>query len=109
MELTIENLRSDLKLLRIEGRLDASAADQVKHTWTNEPCKYIIVDLSQVTFIDSVGLSTLVIGLKNTTQQGGDFVLLNPSEPTRVILEVTHMSTIFRIAHTLEGAIIYFK
>lgn len=109
MEITVENLSPDLKLLRIEGRLEASVADQVKYTWANESCKYFIADLSQTSFMDSMGLSTLVIGLKHTRQQGGDFILLNPSEPTRVILEITRLSTVFKIAHTLEEAIIYCK
>ena len=93
-------------VLSIQGRVDASSIDQVKATWiTAEQVQSIVVDLSQTTFIDSMGLAALVSGLKAARQRGGHFVIAAPSEPVRVILELTAMDRAFEITQTIEAAL----
>ena len=93
-------------VLTLQGRVDASTIDQVKSTWnTAEQVQSIVIDLSQTTFIDSMGLAALVSGLKTARQRGGRFVIAAPSEPVRVILELTAMDRAFEIAQTIEAAL----
>ena len=93
-------------VLAIQGRVDASTIDQVKATWiTAGQAQSIVVDLSQTSFIDSMGLAALVSGLKTARQRGGRFVIAAPSEPVRVILELTAMDRAFEITQTIEAAL----
>ncbi len=93
-------------LLKIAGRLDANVVEQVKSTWLGQAAiRSIVIDLSQTSFIDSMGLAALVSGLKAARQRGGKFVVAAPSEPVRVILDLTAMDRAFDITNTLEDAL----
>jgi len=52
---------------------------------------YLVIDLSQVSFLDSRALATLVHTMKRCRAQGGDLYLCGPSQPVRMILELTRL------------------
>lgn len=54
----------------------------------------LVLDLSGVTFLDSVALAVLVSALKLARGQGGDVVLLRPAPLVRSLLEVTRLDRI---------------
>jgi anti-sigma B factor antagonist len=56
----------------------------------------IEVDLSELSFVDSRGLATL-LELKKSFDDEGAFCLRNPSPPVQQILELTRMSNVFDI------------
>ncbi|MBI5930604.1 MAG: STAS domain-containing protein [Chloroflexi bacterium] len=110
MELQTKQLTPEAILIHINGRFDAAVVEQVKRLWIeNEEVHFVITDLSETTFIDSIGLATLVSGLKTTRQRGGELILLKPTEPVKVILELTRMNIVFKIAPTLEEAQAFLK
>lgn len=105
MELQIKQLNPQAVLIHINGRFDAAVVEQVKRVWIeDEAIHFIVADLSETTFIDSIGLATLVSGLKTTRQRGGELILLKPTEPVKVILELTRMNIVFKIVTTVEEA-----
>lgn len=57
----------------------------------------ITVRLEDVNFLDSSALAELVRGMKHARQNGGDLVLVAPSDPVRVILELTGLDRAFVI------------
>jgi anti-sigma B factor antagonist len=92
-------------VVRIGGRFDAHTVADVKVTWADPKIHNVVVDLSETTFIDSMGLAALVSGLKTTRERGGTLVLASVSEVARVILELTRMHLAFTITPTLEEAV----
>jgi len=107
MDITSQFPQEHILLLRIAGRLDASVVERVKSTWLGQPAiQSIVIDLSQTSFIDSMGLAALVSGLKAARQRGGQFVVAAPSEPVRVILDLTAMDRAFDITDTVEAALV---
>ncbi len=58
---------------------------------------HIRVNLEEVNFVDSSALAELVRGMKQSRSQGGDLVLRRPSDPVRVILELTGLDKAFAI------------
>ncbi len=57
------------------------------------------LDLSQVAFVDSSALAELA-RLHKAAQAAGDHVILvAPSDPVRVILEITDLADVFTIEH----------
>ncbi len=106
MELKVSNPNSKTLLLEIAGRFDAHTVDKAKSAWlTNEAASHIIVDLSRTTFIDSMGLATLVSGLKLAKQRGGTLILARPADVVQVILELTTMNQVFQIALSVDEAL----
>ncbi|MFQ3567323.1 MAG: STAS domain-containing protein [Aggregatilineales bacterium] len=96
----------DALIIQADERLDASTNQQMKEHWQRAASfPFLIVDLENTTFIDSVGLATLVSGLKLARQRGGELILVNPSENVRIIFDLTHMDRVFQIAPTIQAAL----
>ena len=72
----------------------------------NDSAVNFIVDLSNVTFLDSSGMASLVNLLKNARQSGGEVRLVNPSHvDVARTLSLTKFDRIFDIRSTVEDAI----
>ncbi|MSR88557.1 MAG: anti-sigma factor antagonist [Candidatus Margulisbacteria bacterium] len=54
---------------------------------------YIILDMSNISYIDSSGLWSLFESQKKAEQKYGKIVLLNPTKDVARVLDVTKMST----------------
>src|SRR6266568_1231313 len=74
-----------------------------------DPTPRIVINLSDVNFIDSTGLATLTIGMQLCRQQHGDLVLCGIQQPVNVIFEVTRLDKVFTISATEEAAITKMK
>jgi len=96
-------------VLSLEGRLDAELAVQVSASWEeNRQIRNIVVDLSQVTVIDSPGLAALVSGQSHARDRDGDLILANLSEAAATILALTGLNHTFEIAPSVENALARF-
>lgn len=80
------NLKSELVILNQEG------------------FRNIICDLSEVTFIDSSGLSALLIGHRLCKDAKGTFVLTGSSESTLKLIKISQLDTILNVVPTESEA-----
>src|SRR5882724_7439475 len=80
-------------VIDIRGSLDAATVDALREALTTtlqrERPVTMIVDLTYVTFMDSLGIGTLVAGHGSAREVGTRFVLRNPSEFVHRQLRVT--------------------
>jgi anti-sigma B factor antagonist len=68
-------------------------------------CKQIVLDLGEVTYIDSTGLGVLV-GLLNSAQKGGGNIKLAQLKPRLIdVLGVTKLMTLFETFDRAEDAV----
>lgn len=65
----------------------------------------IVLDLSRVGFIDSVGLGVLLGGLRRARSGGGDMVLAGPGPRTGRILDVTGLCSAFTVTADVESGL----
>ena len=83
----------------VRGTLDAATVDALREalldTIQRERPSSIIVDLTFVTFMDSMGIGTLVSGYNAAHEIGAAFVLRNPSEFVHRQLRVTGLTELF--------------
>ncbi len=63
----------------------------------------LLVDLSQVDFLDSMSIGDLVGVYASVTRRSGAMALLNPTKQVRESLRITHMDQLFPI-YTSEAA-----
>ena len=87
--------------VRLQGELDLSTASQLRDELarlTADGARFVTVDMSDLAFIDSTGLSVLITGLKRLRQQGGDMALRSPTPSTRKVLEITGLTEVFSIS-----------
>ena len=57
----------------------------------------ILLDLEQVTHLDSDGIGGLVAMFRHVTRRGGRLKLLRPSPTARRVLGISHMTLVFDI------------
>ena len=87
--------------VHLHGELDMSTATELRERLlglASEGPTQVTVDLSQLSFVDSTGLSVLITGLKRLRQQGGDMALRSPTPATRRVLEITGLNEVFAIS-----------
>jgi anti-sigma B factor antagonist len=63
-----------------------------------EDRKNILLNLADVTYIDSSGIGELVSAYTNVKNQGGDLKLLNLTKKVHDLLQITKLYTVFEIA-----------
>ena len=64
---------------------------------------WVIVDLSPVEFIDSTGLSALVVSRTLAEHYGGHLALVGPGDRTLRMLHLTQLDKVFDIYPTPES------
>jgi len=96
-------------LLRLnEEKLDSNIAPQLKSemvTLHAEGVRNIILDLSEVKYTDSSGLSALLVGNRILQEDNGIFVLTRLSEHTMKLIKISQLDSVLNILPTVEEAI----
>ena len=57
----------------------------------------VYVDLSEVTYIDSSGIASLVEALQDTRKRGSRFALVSVSDAARRVLQLARLDKVFSI------------
>ena len=82
------------------GELDVNTAPELREQLArlvNEGARQIVVELSDVSFVDSTALSVLVSALKRLRQADGDLQLASPTPSVRRVFEITGLTRLFTI------------
>lgn len=97
--------RSSVKIIHPSGILDSQNAnnllEEIKQSLSSN-YRNILIDLKDVSFMDSSGLGALVMSLKSTREVGINLVLCSPNEQIKMLLELTNMNQVFEIVETRE-------
>ena len=64
----------------------------------------VVVDLTEVSFVDSTGLGVLVSGLKRFREAGGDLRLVVTRPQILKVLDITGLSSVFAVHATAAAA-----
>ncbi|MDZ7648884.1 MAG: STAS domain-containing protein [Cytophagales bacterium] len=96
-------------LLRLnEEKLDSSIAPHLKSqmvTLHAEGIRNIILDLSEVKYTDSSGLSALLVGNRVLQEDNGIFVLTRLSDHTMKLIKISQLDSVLNILPSVEEAI----
>jgi anti-sigma B factor antagonist len=99
-------------LLHLHGTLELSTVLDFKERLTSlltQGHKHLILNLSQLSFIDSSGLTALVVSARDLSQRGGVMVIAELSEAITYTFEIAMMQDILTIYLTQEEAIQHFS
>jgi anti-sigma B factor antagonist len=98
----------EIAVVGLQGEVDIYSAPQFKEVLIqsiDSGATHIIVDLSNVTFIDSTALGVLVSGAKRVRPQNGTLDIVCHDENITRIFEITGLDRIFGIYPTREKAL----
>jgi len=91
-----------------EEKLDSSISPDMKSEFTqlsSDGTKNLIVDLTNVKYSDSSGLSALLVGNRVFNESGGVFVLAGVSDHVMKLLKISMLDKVLEIMPTLAEAI----
>ncbi|MDO8320441.1 STAS domain-containing protein [Rhodoferax sp.] len=88
-----------LHILALQGEIDMHSSPAVRQVILDLVKKKVplAVDLSQVKYMDSSGVATLVEGLQNSKKLGQGFVLMSPVGSVLGVIKLARLDKVFRI------------
>jgi anti-sigma B factor antagonist len=107
MELTYDDFPDGVRTIKLRGRMDLEGAAAIDLKFTSLTAThraFVVVDLSDVEFMASLGLATLVRNAKAARLREGNLVLLNPRPSVRQVLASTRIDQVLLIYSDLDEA-----
>ena len=106
MELNFEKSANGIMEIRLDGRLDSTGAEAVdlKFSALTGGNVAVIIDLSRVEFLTSLGIRLLLQGAKTVHSKHGKLVLLRPSERIQNVLKAAGIDALIPVYQDREAA-----
>lgn len=99
MKIIVDDI-AEGKSIKPHGKIDILTSAELRsmlNDLTKKNVMNIVVDLEQVTYIDSSGLATLLEGLKNLKEYDGRMKLINVPDRILKVLSLMKLDMIFDI------------
>ena len=92
-----EEFHNNLVTLQINGEIDMATGPELRQRivqYVQYGHMNIVLDLTNVDFVDSTGLGVLIGGLKRTRSHGGDLRCIGLTEPLKEMFKLTGLDTV---------------
>src|ERR1700722_6808858 len=106
MTFSTESMNGDITRVILDGRLDiqgAAAIDLPMNVLAGSR-KFLLLDLTSVSFLGSMGLRSIVLPAQAIKRRGGKMALLNPVPMVEEVLKASNIGEIIPIFHDLDDA-----
>ena len=107
MELKYSELENSIGLIKLIGKLDIVGVGEIETKFAGYCAGdkvRMVVDLSEVDFLASIGIRLLILTAKAVASRGGKMVIINPIPEVQSVLEITGIPAIIPIYSHLESA-----
>jgi anti-sigma B factor antagonist len=98
----------DLCLVALSGELDLSGAPELSQALAavaETPGRRVVVDLSRLAFMDSMGLRVLITGAKAVESTGGTMTLVGPRPNVQRLFEIVRLAEVISIEPSADRAL----
>src|SRR5215510_9619133 len=106
MELQYNELDNHIRSIKLIGKLDIIGTGEIETKFAGY-CSgdgiHVVVDISDVDFLASIGIRLLTLTAKSVVKRGGKMALVNPIPEVQNVLEVTGIPGIIPIYSELES------
>jgi anti-anti-sigma factor len=100
--------RDRADVLPLKGEIDLHVSPSVTaslHAMIEKKPRRLVVDLFEVTYIDSAGLAALIEAMQKVEAYGGKFLLAGLQETVRSIFEISRLDQVFQIFPDVNAAL----
>ncbi len=107
MKLDLEE-RNGVNVLVLGGQLAGGGEKQFREaidTLIEDGRTQILLDFTDVSFMDSSGIGELVAGFRTVERLGGALKILKPGKKIQEVLELTRLLPIFEVFDDAESAV----
>ena len=105
MEIQYSELDNNIRLIKLIGTLDVVGTGEIETKFSGYCAGRnvrVVVDLSEVDFLASIGIRLLTSSAKSVASRGGRMALLNPGPEVQHVLEITGIPEIIPMYSHLE-------
>ncbi|MEJ9232673.1 anti-sigma factor antagonist [Peribacillus butanolivorans] len=95
-------------IVKLKGEIDAYTAPKLRESLfpiSEQDNVSIIIDLTEVSYMDSTGLGVFVGAFKSIRAHNGEFTLIGLSERLRRLFDITGLADIIDIKSGTEGGL----
>jgi anti-sigma B factor antagonist len=95
-------------VLALKGEIDLHVSPSVTSSLNeviDKKPERLVVDLSDVSYIDSAGLAVLIGAMQRVEGYGGKFALTGLQETVRSIFEISRLDQVFQIFPDMDAAL----
>lgn len=106
MTISTESMDGDITRVILDGRLDIQGAATVdlRMNVLAGSCKYLLIDMQNVSFLGSMGLRSILLPAKAVRRRGGKVALFAPIPMVEEVLKASNIGEIIPIVHDLDAA-----
>lgn len=96
----------DWKVVEVTGEIDIASAPRLEATFGSEIADRVrlVVDLSDVSFIDSTGLRVLIAAHQDLASRDGRFAVVPGTGPVARLLELTGVDQQMKVHDSVDAA-----
>lgn len=108
MKYTLDKKDKYLLIQLNETKIDSTVSPQLKSdfvTLNAEGNKNMILDMSQVKYIDSSGLSAILVGNRLANDSDGIFVLAGVTDHVMKLIKISQLDSVLDILPTVQEAV----
>jgi anti-anti-sigma factor len=108
LQLSTTRIGAAAALVTVVGEIDLATAGELGDHLVaalHEAGPDVVLDLSQVTFMDSTGLKVLLAAHRRAQLAGGHLALAGAGRSVLKVLTITGLDRTFLLAETVDGAI----
>jgi anti-sigma B factor antagonist len=101
-------VEKDLTIVKISGEIDVFTSPRLREMLLEiieDGGLHLVVDLGEVTFLDSTGLGVLVGIYHRLRARDGSMTFMGVNDRVRRVFHVTQLTKIFTLHRTLEEAV----
>ncbi len=107
MQIDKTDLGESVTRLKLAGRLDinGSAMAEIPLSLAAKNCRRLVIDMSEVSYVASLGVRHLVMAAKALDRGGGKLILFSVTEPVAEILTTMGITDIIPLAASESAAL----
>jgi anti-sigma B factor antagonist len=107
MTISTESMDGGITRVLLNGRLDiqGAAAVDLRMNVLAGSSKFLLIDLTDVSFLGSMGLRSIILPAKAVHRRGGKVALFGPVPMVEEVLKASNIDQIIPIYHDLDTAV----
>lgn len=107
MELQYSDLENNISMIKLIGKMDIIGVSEIETEFAGYCASdgvRMLVDLSNVDFLASIGIRLLTLAAKSVASHGGKMALVNPIPEVEHVLDVTGIPAMIPVYPDLKSA-----
>jgi anti-sigma B factor antagonist len=105
LDITVRKTNETSAVVAVAGEIDVYTSPVLQEKLVEilrDGSSTIVLDLSNVTFLDSTGLGVLITALKRCRNADGDLELVTAQPNVLKVLEITGLNDVFQVRPSLD-------